>query len=285
MRAKIPNRFWLTAGALAGLAWLVTETHWLRVVRLRLELPFSSGRSVRVVQLSDLHGRARFLNGSIAATVNALKPDVVCITGDLVSHQSDLPRVLAELRRIECARIYFVQGNWERETLSGFRKRLLSQSESAALLTAVSSVARVLLNAGESITVGGLHLRIYGYDNSACGLERPDCFSGKADVRLLLAHSPQIIESVRRGAVPFDLLLTGHTHGGQIRLFGLTVARGRRWHTGARREPGNGLFYVSRGLGTTRLPLRLGSPPEVLCADLVGCQPHLHRPPYFLNLE
>lgn len=258
-------------GALAGLAWLVAETHWLRVVRLRVELPLSLGRAVRVVQLSDLHGRTRFLNGRISARVNALKPDVVCITGDLVSHQSDLPRVLAELRRLACPHIYFVPGNWERETLSGFRKRLLSQSESAAVLAAVSGVARVLLNAGESVTVGGVRLRIYGYDNSVYGLEHLDCFSGEADVRLLLAHSPQIIEGVRRGAVPFDLLLTGHTHGGQIRLFGLTVAQGRRWHTGARHEPNNGLFYVSRGLGTTRLPLRLGSPPEVLCADLVGC--------------
>lgn len=224
---------------------------------------------MRVVQLSDLHGRTRFLNGRLSDRVNALKPDVVCLTGDLVSHLSDLPRVLAELRRLECPHIYFVAGNWERETLSGSRKRLLSQSESAALLTAVAVVARVLLNAGDSLTVGDLRLRIYGYDNSIYGLERPERWHGEAEVRLLLAHSPQIIESVRRGAVPFDLLLTGHTHGGQVRLFGLTAARGRRWHVGARRETGGGVFYVSRGLGTTRLPLRLGSLPEVLCADLI----------------
>ncbi|GAA4008154.1 hypothetical protein GCM10022631_20170 [Deinococcus rubellus] len=110
--------------------------------------------------------------------------------------------------------------------------------ETDAVLRRVSGVERVLLNAGESITFGDLRLQIYGYDNSVDGLERPECFRGEADVRLL----------------------TRHTHGGQIRLFGLTVARGRRWHTGARREPDNGVFYISRGLG---------SPPEVLCADLI----------------
>ncbi|WP_420595260.1 metallophosphoesterase [Deinococcus sp.] len=238
------------------------------MVRLRLPISAEVGVRLRVVQLSDLHGRTRFANGRLAERVNALKPDVVCVTGDLVSHLQELPRVLAELRRIACPRLYFVPGNWERETLTGLRKRLLTDEERLTLLAAVSDVARVLLNAGEIISVNGLRLLIYGFDNSLYGAERYAPPPGEADVRLLLAHSPQIMDIVRRENIPFDLLLTGHTHGGQIRFFGLTDPEAGRWHVGARREAG-GTFYISRGLGTTRLPLRLGSTPEVLCADLV----------------
>jgi len=245
------------------------ETHWLRVVRLKVPVA-GGGRTVRVVQLSDLHGRTRFLNGSISAQVNALRPDVVCVTGDLVSHQSDLPRVLAELGRLQCPRLYFVPGNWERETLKRGRKRLLTPAETDALLRQVDGVARVLLNAGEVLDIGGLRLLIYGFDNSLEGLAAYHPPAQFADARLLLAHAPQIIESVRRGAVPFDLLLTGDTHGGQIRVLGRTRPDVQGWHVGAERQAGGGVFYISRGLGTTKLPLRLGSPPEILCADLLA---------------
>ncbi|WP_161881388.1 metallophosphoesterase [Deinococcus alpinitundrae] len=255
-----------------GLAWLVAETHWLRVVRLKVPVA-GRGRAVRVVQLSDLHGRTRFLNGRISTQVNALKPDVVCVTGDLVSHQSDLPRVLAELRRLECPRIYFVPGNWERETLAQGRKRLMTLAETDALLRRVSRVARVLLNAGEVLDIGGLRLLIYGFDNSLEGLDAYHPPIQSADARLLLAHSPLIIQRLRSEALPYDLLLTGDTHGGQIRVLGRTRPDVQRWHVGAERQVRGGVFYISRGLGTTHLPLRLGSPPELLCADLVPSGP------------
>ena len=225
---------------------------------------------MRVVQLSDLHGRTRFLNGSISAQVNALGPDVVCVTGDLVSHLSDLPRVLAELGRITCPRLYFVPGNWERETLERGRKRLLTPAETDALLRRVSGAARVLLNAGEVLDIGGLRLLVYGFDNSLEGLAAYRPPTPPADARLLLAHSPLIIRLLRSEALPYDLLLTGDTHGGQIRVLGRTRPDVQRWHVGAERQAGGGVFYISRGLGTTKLPLRLGSPPEVLCADLIA---------------
>ncbi len=222
---------------------------------------------MRVVQLSDLHGRTRFLNGSLARRVNALRPDVVCVTGDLVNHLQDLPRVLAELGRIRGARLYFVPGNWERETQRGRSKRLTTPQETAATLRSVSAVARVLLNEGEITQLGGRRLLIYGFDNSAEDLAvyRPP--PGPAETRLLLAHSPLITDLLRQEGVAYDLLLTGDTHGGQIRILGRTRRDVQRWHVGAKREAG-GVFFISRGLGTVKLPLRLGSPPEIVCADL-----------------
>ena len=243
--------------------WLGLETHWLRTERLNLPVGGQKvagrARAVRVVQLSDPHGRTRFLNGRLADRVNALKPDVVCVTGDLVSHLSDLDGVLAELGRITCPHLYFVPGNWERETLERGRKRLMTPAETEAVLRRVSGVARVLLNRGEVIDVGDLRVLIYGFDNSLEELAVYDPPLQAGDVRLLLAHSPLIIGLLKQAAVPYDLLLTGDTHGGQIRVLGRTRPDVQRWHVGARHEAGGGVFYISRGLGTTRLPLRLAA--------------------------
>ncbi|WP_181391990.1 metallophosphoesterase [Deinococcus irradiatisoli] len=220
------------------------------------------------MQLSDVHGRTRFLNGCLARKVNALNPDVVCVTGDLVNRRADLPRVLAELGRIRCSRKYFVPGNWERETQQGLGKRLTTPEETAATLRAVSPVARVLLNQGEVITLGGRKVLIYGFDNSLEDLAAYRPPGEAAEVRVLLAHSPLIIGLLRREQVPFDLLLTGDTHGGQLRVLGFTRRDVQHWHVGAKTEAGGGVFVISRGLGTVKVPLRLGSPPEIVCADL-----------------
>lgn len=100
------------AGYLAYGTLVVRRTeHWLSTPDLS---------NFTVVKLSDLHGRTRFLNGSISEIVNRLQPDYVMITGDLVSRKRGLIRVLAELRKINCRCIYFVPGNYEREGLKRF---------------------------------------------------------------------------------------------------------------------------------------------------------------------
>lgn len=245
--------------------WLAIETLWVRVTRVQVP----ARARLRVVQISDIHGRTRFLNGRVSRFVNRLHPDVVCVTGDLTSHLYDLPRVLAELRRIECPHMYFVPGNWERETLGERGKRELSEAEVDALLEAVSKVARLLLNAGEVIEVGGAQVLLYGFDNSRYGRElyRPPPDVDMADVRILLAHSPRIAAGLERDHIPFDLLLTGHTHGGQVSVFGRRFGDYRDVHVGGKRLA-SGVFIVSRGLGTVRFPLRLGSLPEIVWCDL-----------------
>jgi predicted MPP superfamily phosphohydrolase len=64
-----------------------------------------------VVQLSDLHGRINFINGSLSSIVNKAKPDYVMITGDLVSKKNQIKNVLKEIQKINCPNIYFVPGN------------------------------------------------------------------------------------------------------------------------------------------------------------------------------
>lgn len=248
---------------LALAAAALFETAWVRTTRVRLP-----GRvGARLVQISDLHGRTRFLNGRLADLVNRLRPDAVFVTGDLASDQADLGAVLAELDRLECPHVLFVPGNYEREDGARGRKRPLTDAEYRALLDRIGGHLPVLANRGVTLDLGGRRVWVYGFDNSRYGEERaPDAVPEGVDRVVLLAHSPSVIGLAQARVRAWDALLVGHTHGGQIRLFGETVGPYRHVRPGPNPARG-GLFHVNRGLGTTRLPLRWGSPPEILLLE------------------
>lgn len=244
---------------------MLLETRYVRVRRDHLP----GARGLRAVQISDLHSRTRFLNGRISDQVNALAPDVVFITGDLASDHADLGRVLAELARIRCPQVLFVPGNYEREDAGAGRthKRPLPEPDYQALLRRIGQQMTVLVNAGLTLTIKGRTLHVYGFDNARYGDERaPAQPWPQADLVVLLAHSPNIIKLVRKQQLGFDALLVGHTHGGQIRLFGRAFDEYRHFKAG-RNPTAQGLFYVNRGLGTSRLPFRLGVPPEIFVLE------------------
>lgn len=124
----------------------------------------------------------------------------------------------------------------------------------------------VLENKGVMLKKGNRQLLIYGFDNSTYGNERYLWQSSQeADMTVVLAHSPNIISLMRQEGITSDLLLTGHTHGGQIRLWGKAIGGGayRHFHVGQKPDKTAGLFSISRGLGTTKLPIRLNCFPEI----------------------
>ncbi|WP_150273808.1 metallophosphoesterase [Paenibacillus tepidiphilus] len=221
-----------------------------------------------VVQLTDIHGRIRYLNGTLSKLVNEIRPDIVMVTGDLASRTTEWPRVLRELRQIDCPHIWFVPGNYERETVSKLHKRTLTLDEYTELMDVLQQQGiTVLGNQEAQLTIGQQKLLVYGFDNSIYGNERINtslkALAADDPYVIMLAHSPTIIDTLGEEQLHFDLLLTGHTHGGQIRLFGRTIGAYRNYHVGLKRLPGNRYFYISRGLGTVKIPLRLGCPPEI----------------------
>lgn len=250
--------------AVGGAALAVLfETAWVRTTRVRSP----GGGGARLVQISDLHGRGRFLNGRLADLVNRLRPDAVFVTGDLATDHADLDAVLAELARLTCPHVLFVPGNYEREDGAHGRKRALGDAEYAALLDRIGRRTTVLANRGVTLDLGGRRVWVYGFDNSRYGEERaPDAVPEGVDRVVLLAHSPSVIGLAEARVRRWDALLVGHTHGGQVRFFGRTVGPYRHFRPGANPARG-GLFHVNRGLGTTRLPLRWGSPPEILLVE------------------
>ncbi|MDD5555694.1 MAG: metallophosphoesterase [bacterium] len=202
----------------------------------------------RVAHFSDLHykGDRAFLRRAID-TVNALDPDFACFTGDIVEDAALLDEALAELRRVR-APLYGVPGNHEYR--SGASPEAIAAAFEATggawLVDATASPD------GAAVLIG---LAQYPKEFIAAATGGP---------RILLTHYPETADSV--GGARFDLILAGHSHGGQIRIpfLGalLTPPGSGRYERGLYRTPA-GPLHVNPGIGTFAVPLRLFCPPEV----------------------
>jgi predicted MPP superfamily phosphohydrolase len=257
--------------ALAVLAAGFFLFHTLYVKTSRMVLVCESAPPFRLVHISDLHGRTLFLNGRLSWLVNRHSPDLVCITGDLANNRKQLAEVIKEAGRIRSTYgLFFVPGNYEREEVRLFRKRPISTEAYRENMAAVGTAMTVLQNDSRCIGIGGRRVLLYGFDNSVYGNEAYtlDVGSLNPDYTILLAHSPNIYSLIDRLALPFHLLLTGHTHGGQIRLFDRTIGRYRHFHVGVKQTGPDRHFAISRGLGTVKLPIRLNCFPEISVYDI-----------------
>ncbi|NQX58366.1 metallophosphoesterase [Paenibacillus qinlingensis] len=246
--------------------YILSSTLWVKYSLIHLGDPAS--KKVTVVQITDLHGQTHFINGSLSKMVNRVNPDLVMITGDLASTKEELDKVLKEIRQIKCERLFFVPGNHERYGLVQSRFQLNSDQDYEAILRTIGDAnITVLSNREFPVDIGDKKWLIYGFDNSLYGKERLTMRVDELhsfDVIIMLAHSPSIIETSLQKHIPYDLLLVGHTHGGQIRLFGRTIGAYKNYHVGLKRIDKRKHFYINRGLGTSRLlPIRFACSPEI----------------------
>jgi len=255
--------------------FLAISTLWVRISTVKIKCNTES--DFKIIQLTDIHGRVSFLNGSLSHMVNRLNPDCVVITGDLATRRRQFSKVLMEINSIQCSHIYFVPGNYERECMAGIRKRQLTEIEYYEIINALQQInVEVLVNEGRQLDNGNRKIIIYGFDNSIYGNEQLTMHEedySSTDEMILLAHSPSIIKYIQKNGLSFDLLLTGHTHGGQIRVFNKTIGAYKNYHVGLKRisehenvggrSAGKGYFYINRGLGTVKLPFRIGCMPEI----------------------
>lgn len=250
------------AGAAAGWGWF--EAGWVRCRSLTLELPRLPAElaGLRIVHLSDFHlglpsRGAHSVEAAIKWTV-ARAPDVVAITGDLVSRPRGEPRLRELLARL--GRSFVVLGNHDvAHSRDPFSR--------AAGLTDLSP-ARLLVDESETIELGGRGVQIVGVDPRAYRQRRSEPWTlvdEGADLRILLCHYPYVIDRLPAGA--FDLVLAGHMHDGQISLpLGRTrryrfAHRRTRYTTGVYVRPA-ATMHVSPGLGTTFVPFRFFARPE-----------------------
>jgi predicted MPP superfamily phosphohydrolase len=239
---------------------LTVEHHQIRLRRLPRELD-----GFRIVQLSDLHHSPFTSREQIEraiATANSLQPDIVALTGDYVSKErayaAPCAELLGELRPRHG--VFAVLGNHDHWT-------------DAALITDLfrAEGITVLINQGMRFEKNGAAFWLAGVDDTMVGLEDlPLALAGASEqeFKLLLAHNPIILRKAARAGV--DLVLSGHTHGGQVSLRSDRSASGRprrRLLKGLARR-GETQIYVTRGLGTVVLPVRFGCPPEVSLLEL-----------------
>jgi predicted MPP superfamily phosphohydrolase len=243
--------------------WTARSRLVLSRVRVPLEKLAPGVAGLRIVQLSDLHIGARlgedFLR-KVVDRVNALRPDVVAITGDLVDGPAHVvERALKPLADLNAPHgVYFVTGNHEYYWGARESVRLVE----ALGLTVLHNSHRVVERAGGAVVIGGIP-DLHGGRFLADHESRPDlAFAGAPEgaPRVLLAHQPRAVI----GAAPHgvDLMLTGHTHGGQIFPFHFFVRLQQPIVRGLRRLLGVWV-YAHRGTGFWGPPMRLFSTPEI----------------------
>jgi len=219
----------------------------------------------RIVQLSDLHLGPLTSSDQLRRAIeiaNKLDPDIIALTGDYISHERRYAAPCAELvgrLRARCG-VYAVLGNHDHWT-------------DAALITDLfrAEGITVLINEGMRFEKDNASFWLAGVDDTMVGLEDlPLALAGaqRDEMKLLLAHNPIILRRAARAGV--DLVLSGHTHGGQVTIRSERSASGRprrRLLRGLGRQ-GETQIYVTRGLGTVILPVRYGCPPEVSVLEL-----------------
>lgn len=218
-------------------------------------------KSYKIVQISDLH-----IGGLIdkdfvhdmVRQINSTKSDLVVITGDMIDVKIEYAQeAMQELKKIESTYgTYYVVGN--HEYFHGIEE----------IINSVKSIGiRVLEN--ENVYIGedaeGFNLAgvydIFGYRKMSYMPDITDALRGKKDApTILLAHQPKYIEEVTDGV---DLMLSGHTHGGQLLPFQLLVKLVQPYISGLHQHTNELQIYVNKGTGFWGPPMRLGASAEI----------------------
>ncbi|MGQ9496034.1 MAG: metallophosphoesterase [Thermoanaerobaculaceae bacterium] len=269
--AAIPARLLaLTTGAILGAYGLIqgTRAPVVEEVEVRLaELPPKLD-GLRLVQLSDLHlgtilGEAWL--SSILAQVRELRPDLVAITGDLVdAHARHVERLLPLLQTLRAPLgVFAVTGNHEHYAGVEATVALLRQAGFQVLRDEHRQVKEGLVLAGiDDLTARrGSALALNAVEKALANRPSGAC--------ILLSHTPWQVEVAAKAGV--GLMLSGHTHGGQIWPFSYLVALSYPYLQGTYRL-GDCTLHVSRGTGTWGPRLRLFSPAEITLLVLRSAQ-------------
>ena len=279
-KLTIPRRRFLQAGIVGSVGLAVysgeIERHWLEVTRRNVSIPGlpAAFDGIKVAQLSDIHmdefTEPFFLRDAIHR-INSLDPDVVFLTGDFVTYGFGTRKFAIGaawqcaniLLGLKCRRIYAALGNHD---------IMICAAEVTRALT--DNGIRVLRNGYLPIEHGGSRIWLAGLDDPVVGHPRPDLAipdsirNVPGEPVILLCHAPdyarRLIADPAGRAV--SLMLSGHTHGGQIRLplvGALVLPKGGKHFPEGAYRLGKMQLYVNRGLGTVGIPFRFDCPPEI----------------------
>ena len=264
----------ISLSALLGYS-LIFEPNNIQVEKISIEienLP-ESFNNTKIVHLTDFHSyNFGEREKRVLEILKDIDPDFVFITGDFIDHKTkdinSCQEFWQELGNKYQGRIFGITGNheyWNDNTSAEDFKNLLEESGIV-----------ILDNRNEKIFQGDEYIYLLGVDDPHTGnddLGKATADTEKDIPKILLAHSPDIInnlESLEKENI--DLVLAGHTHGGQIVIPFVqpywTPTKNRGKYASGLFEISGTHLYVNRGIGTATLPVRFNCPPEITVIEL-----------------
>lgn len=261
----------ILTGTIAAVASRFVLPFRVRLKHIFIRLPRDhrplSGTTIAFV--TDTHIGPHFTADRIASVVSMLdrvRPDIILFGGDYISesprYMQDVAPAIGTIARTARYGSWGILGNHD---LSNIRHRIVAPLEAEGV--------RMLVNDAACVTLPRGQLWIAGLDDAILG--KPDLEATFSQIppgamTILLWHEPDLAEDAARYAP--HLQLSGHSHGGQVRLPFLgevsAPVLGRRFVQG-RYQIGDMILYVSNGVGMYRPPVRFNCPPEVTLIHLV----------------
>ena len=215
----------------------------------------------RIAQVSDLHNS--FLWKQTVAQLKKVDPDITVITGDLVdSYDPDIALAMEFIAQaVQIADCYYVSGNHEARLPQQTYRDMVSRMREMGVTVLENTEVHVCRN-DERILIAG-----HSWSES----DRIENIGASEDYRILLSHQPDRFDAYAQAG--YDLIFTGHAHGGQFRLplLGGIFSPGQgllpKYDSGMYTD-GVADMIVSRGIGNSLFPIRLNNRPEVVLVIL-----------------
>jgi len=232
----------------------------IQISRKRILFPDMQKR-LRVVAISDIHAPStKFSISELVRIVNAQSADIFILAGDIIDKKGSESLVrhfaLVSTRLAKLA----VLGNWEYKRNLNISK-LKDEYEKIGMRLLINNISKI-----SGITFFGLDDLIGGKPNF--NIIRKTKTGSKP--MIVISHCPESFDYLPIFSKFSLIVISGHTHGGQIAPFGIALCkpRGSGGYIGGWYYKGNNSMYVMRGIGTSGFPIRIGARPEILVLDL-----------------
>ena len=226
----------------------------------------------RIVQVSDLHNNVYGMGQSyLLAKIREARPDAIVVTGDLIDRNTkNVDNAMLFINgAVDIAPVFYVTGNHEASVGKQYKELALRMNEAG--VTFLDNDAVTVISEEDVITLAGVRDPAFDWSKPDAKIVDDEIKKALAEVSdtqvtVLLSHRPELIKTYSENGI--DLVLTGHAHGGQIRLpfIGPIYSPSQGLfpkYTSGLYEEGGTKMYVSRGIGNGIAPLRFNDGPEL----------------------
>ncbi|OUS03589.1 metallophosphoesterase [Flavobacteriales bacterium 33_180_T64] len=265
------RRKFIKRSVLASIGFVLLDAFWYEKYVIDwnyFDISKSDKNKIKIIQISDLHfEQLKYFHKSIAKKINAKKPDLIVITGDSVDETEKIKALNEFLQLIDNSiKKYAITGNWEywgHVDLTKLKNTYFKNN------------CDLLINENRTTSIRDREISIIGIDDYIGGnadFEKAIEKLKQAETTIVLSHCPEHRDIItkQKGHLNIDLVLSGHTHGGQITFLGIVPFKPqgsgkylKGWYKES--EP---KMYISKGIGTSILPIRFGARAEMVEIDI-----------------